>query len=60
MKDKNNLILQKSLQQLEQLARKIIETRGYTSESEKIRALEEIIKEQIINENSRHTTRQTR
>lgn len=57
---KNMEQLKNSLKKLEISAQKVVETRGYTKEVEKIRMLEELIKEQLINENSRHSTRQVR
>jgi hypothetical protein len=52
--------LRNALQRLEQSAQKVVETRGYTKEVAKIRLLEEIIREQLKNENSRTTTRPVR
>lgn len=48
-----------AMRRLEQAAEKLIQTRGYTNEAKKIRLLTELIKEQIKNENSMHSTRQT-
>ena len=48
--EKNNLI--RVLEQLDQSAKKIIETRGYTREVKKVKLLEELIREQVKNENS--------
>ena len=56
----SKLQLSKKLEQLDALSNKIVETRGYTREVEKIRMLAEIIKEQLTNEDSRHTTGATR
>lgn len=52
--------LQSLLQKLEISSQKIVETRGYTREVEKIRVLEETIKEQITNENTRTAARPVR
>ena len=46
-----------ALKQLEISASNVIKTRGYTTEVEKIKVLEEMIREQIKNENSSYTTR---
>ncbi|MCB0412181.1 MAG: hypothetical protein KDD22_06615 [Bdellovibrionales bacterium] len=48
------------LQKLESSARKIVETRGYTREARKIKVLEELLKEQVLSENSNNSTRPTR
>ena len=52
--------LKSLLQKLEISAQKIVDTRGYTREVEKIRILQETIKEQITNENTRTTARPLR
>lgn len=52
--------LEEALEKLDKSARKIIETRGYTKRVEKIRLLEEMIKEQLINEDSRSSARPIR
>lgn len=52
--------LKQNLQRLEKSAQKIVETRGYTQDVEKIKMLGELIKEQLINENSRPATRTVR
>jgi len=52
--------LKNLLQKLEVSAQKIVETRGYTKDVEKIRILEETIKEQITNENTRIAARPVR
>ena len=59
MKDSSSE-LQLALRRLEQSAQKIVETRGYTKEAGKVRLLEEIIREQLQSENTRHTTRSAR
>ena len=46
-----------ALKQLEISASNVVKTRGYTAEVEKIKVLEEMIREQIKNENSNYTTR---
>lgn len=55
-KEKNNE-LEAALKRLEKSARKIVDTRGYTKEVEKIKILSEMIREQFINEGSSRTTR---
>lgn len=52
--------LQSLLQKLEISSQKIVETRGYTREVEKLRILQETIKEQITNENTRTAARPLR
>ena len=52
--------LKSLLQKLEVSAQKIVETSGYTKEVEKIRVLQETIKEQIANENTRIAARPLR
>ncbi|MCB0357307.1 MAG: hypothetical protein KDD40_09885 [Bdellovibrionales bacterium] len=52
--------LKRSLTKLEKAAQKIVSTRGYTKEVENIRMLNELIREQLINENSSYSTRKTR
>lgn len=49
-----------TLKKLEDSARKMVETRGYTKELEHVRALQEMIKEQLKNENTRTTARPIR
>ncbi len=49
--------LEAHLKKLELAYRKILETQGYNRETEKIRILQEMIKEQTRNENTLHTTR---
>ena len=60
MKNQVKQNLEEELKKLNKSAQKLISTRGYTKEAEKIRLLEELIREQLIDENTRHTTRQTR
>lgn len=52
--------LRMALARLEQSAQKVVSTRGYTKEAAAIRTLEELIREQLKNENSRTTARKTR
>ena len=52
--------LESALERLNISARKIIETRGYTKEVEKLKLLEELIREQLSGENTRHSTRTVR
>lgn len=52
--------LKNILNRLEASTQKILETRGYTKDSAQIRLLQELIKEQISEEDSRHSTRQIR
>lgn len=48
------------LSRLEESARRIVNTRGYTDEAQKLRVLEELIKEQLKNENTRSTASEIR
>lgn len=52
--------LKKSLDKLEKAAQQIVSTRGYTKEVENIRMLNEMIREQLINENINYSTRKIR
>lgn len=47
--------LRKSLERLELSAEKLIATTGYTKESRKLKLLAELIREQLKNENTRHS-----
>ncbi len=53
-------VLLRALKELEESARKIVETQDYQKEVKKIHLLEELIKEQLKNENTRHSTRPLR
>lgn len=52
--------LKDALERLEQSAQKIVETRGYTKDVKSLKVLEEMIKEQLINANTRTSTRTIR
>lgn len=52
--------LREVLKKLEKSGQKIVETRGYTKEVEKLKLLEELIREQLNNENSRCSARTVR
>ena len=52
--------LQKAIDRLETSAEQLIKTSGYTNESRRLKMLIELIREQIKNENSRHTAREIR
>jgi hypothetical protein len=54
--DKLKLVLER----LEQSTQKIIETRGYTRDVKSLKLLEEIIREQLTNANTRSSTRTIR
>jgi hypothetical protein len=58
--NQKKVALENELKRLDVSAKKMIETRGYTKEVEKIRMLEELIREQLLNENTLHTTRTAR
>jgi hypothetical protein len=52
--------LESVIQKLELSAQQIIKTRGYTREVERVRVLEELIKEQLRNESAHTAARKTR
>lgn len=52
--------LKSALERLEVSAQKIVQSRSYTDEVERIRMLEELIKEQLRHENLSASTRQIR
>jgi hypothetical protein len=52
--------LEKTLQKLEEMQTKLLETSGYNDDSRKLRLLAELIKEQLKNENTRSATRTVR
>ncbi|MBT4761879.1 MAG: hypothetical protein HOO06_09305 [Bdellovibrionaceae bacterium] len=55
-----NADLKIKLKRLEQLTQKIMKTQGYNKEIEKVKVLEELIREQFKNENTNSSTRQIR
>lgn len=52
--------LKDALERLEKSAQKVVETRGYTKDVKSLKVLEEMIKEQLINANTRTSTRTIR
>ena len=52
--------LEQALSKLNETSKKLISTRGYTSEVENLKILEELLKEQLQNENTRLAARQAR
>jgi hypothetical protein len=52
--------LKAALERLEQSTRKLIGTRGYSKDVKSLKALEEMIREQLIHENTRSSTRTIR
>jgi hypothetical protein len=52
--------LRRALERLEATTEKIIKTRGYNQDARSLKLLEEIIREQLINGNSRNPTRTIR
>lgn len=61
MKDKDTeKKLRQALERLETTTAKIIKTRGYSQDARSLKLLEEIIREQLINGNSRNPTRTIR
>ena len=49
-----------ALQRLEKAYEEILKTQGYNKDSEKLKLLTELTREQVKNENISHSTRQTR
>jgi hypothetical protein len=49
-----------ALQRLEKAYEEILKTQGYTRDTEKLKMLVEMTREQVNDENSRHSDRQTR
>jgi hypothetical protein len=52
--------LKSALERLEQSTQKVIETRGYTKDVKSLKLLEEMIREQLTNANTRSSTRTIR
>ena len=52
--------LKVALQRLELSTQKIVKTRGYTGEAKSLKALEEILREQLIHANTRPSARTIR
>lgn len=52
--------LQAALERLEQSTKKLIQTRGYSKDAKSLKVLEETIREQLINANTRPSTRTIR
>lgn len=52
--------LREALARLETSTHKILQTRGYSRDARSLKLLEEIIREQLINGNSRNSTRTIR
>jgi len=46
-----------ALKRLEKAYKEVVKTRGYNQESEKLKILAELVKEQGPHENTHHTTR---
>lgn len=49
-----------ALARLEKASESIRKTQGYTRETAKVKILTELVREQVANENSRHTARSAR
>jgi hypothetical protein len=60
MSEENARKLLASLARLETSSRKIVSTRGYNKDAKSLKLLEEMIKEQLQNANSRSSTRSIR
>lgn len=58
--DQLEMYLVTALKKLEDMTDKIISTRGYSQEAKRLKALQELIKEQLRNENSHHSARTSR
>jgi hypothetical protein len=56
----NETKLQEILEKLEASAVKIVETQGYNPQAERLRLLEELVREQVQNADPRSSTRSTR
>ena len=52
--------LKNILERLDRTGREIIKTRGYNQDARAVKLLEELIREQIINDNTRNSTRTIR
>ncbi len=52
--------LKKALERLDRTAREIVKTRGYGHDARALKLLEELIREQLINANTRSSTRTIR
>ena len=52
--------LMRSIERLDGAADKVVKTRNYTKEVQAMRLLKEMIKEQLTNESSSHSTSKTR
>lgn len=52
--------LQLALKRLENAYQEVLKTQGYTADTEKLKMLIELAKEQVPNENSRSTSRPSR
>ena len=48
--------LESTIQKLEESSQKIVETNGYSRDVSKIKALEELLREQLLSESSYNTT----
>ena len=57
MKDKTRDHLKRILQKIEKASAQIIATRGYNSDTARLKILEELLKEQVVHENIGNTTR---
>lgn len=57
MKKEEGSYLSVALKRLEKAYSEILKTQGYTAETEKVKFLQELVKEQVGNENTRPATR---
>ncbi len=52
--------LKKALERLDKTSREMIKTRGYNQDARSLKLIEELIREQLINGNTRNSTRTIR
>lgn len=52
MNEKSNEVLKSVLRRLENVTEEVVKTQGYTAETEKLKILVELTREQVKNENT--------
>lgn len=60
MKENTKEHLKKLLERIEKTTEQVMSTRGYGSEAARLKIIEELLKEQVVNENLGTSTRQVR
>lgn len=60
MSDELERYLSLALKRLEKASEEIVKTQGYTEDTEILLFLKELVREQVPNEDTHHTARQTR